>query len=140
MVRGPKPFCNHFTNPKGLLGPDDTIAFHVTVIPDHTDLTVPKMQHIYKFNHLSEYLRMYMNINSLGNEINSSWRHSPTGKIDVWYKFHIQHHSLFHSQYILKSQLIQADPCLDGLRESYGLNDVVLLSCGDSTCMYSFSL
>ena len=132
-VRGPKPFRNHFANPKGFLSPDGAIAFHVTVIPDRADITVTEIQRIYKLPHLSEYLQEYVNVNTISSNGGASeWRASTT-KMKVWYKFRIQQHFSFHSRYITKSQAIWADPRTD--KGPYGLHDIVLLGDGDNTRM-----
>ena len=132
-VRGPKPFRNHFANPKGFLSPDGAIAFHVTVIPDRADITVTEIQRIYKLPHLSEYLQEYVNVNTISSNGGASeWRASTT-KMKVWYKFRIQQHSSFRSRYITKSQAIWADPRTD--KGPYGLHDIVLLGDGDNTRM-----
>ena len=132
-VRGHKPFRNHFANPKGFLSPDGAIAFHVTVIPDCTDITVTKIQCIYMLPHLSEYLQEYVNVNTISSNGGTSEWCTSTTKMKVWYKFRIQQHSSFRLQYITKSQAIWADPRTD--KGPYGLHDIVLLGDGDNTRM-----
>ncbi|KIJ07681.1 hypothetical protein PAXINDRAFT_19152 [Paxillus involutus ATCC 200175] len=49
--KGPRPFRNHFANPKGFHSSDGAIAFHVTVQPDHTGILVVEMQRDYNLPH-----------------------------------------------------------------------------------------
>ncbi|KIJ06771.1 hypothetical protein PAXINDRAFT_91492 [Paxillus involutus ATCC 200175] len=121
--KGPRPFRNHFANPKGFHSSDGAIAFHVTVQPDHTGILVVEMQRDYNLPHAMQYIVDYINSAS-GGTPTSLW--SPTtGKVDLWYKFRIQLQSSFRSRYLTKSQAIQAYPCSP--ERPFGTYDAVLL-------------
>ncbi|KAF8836133.1 hypothetical protein BDN67DRAFT_984145 [Paxillus ammoniavirescens] len=104
--KGPRPFCNYFTNPKGFLSSNSAVAFHVTVRPDHTGLVVTEMQCEYNVPHMVYYIQDYIIAASRGNPTNL-WKPS-AGKVDIWHKFRIQQHSSFRSWYLMKSQVVQA--------------------------------
>ena len=140
---GPRPFRNHFTNPRGFVSSDGAIAFHVTVQPDATGLTVMEMQRTYHLPHFMDYLNNYI------RDASESGRNSPPlwnpsqETINTWHKFRIQQHSSFRSRYIMKSQLVQAYP--HSRDHPLGAHDVVLINrkpgvMGSSSYISAFDL
>lgn len=124
---GPRPFRNFFSDPKGLLSSSGAIAFHVTVRPDRTNITITQMQDLYPFPHAAYYIDQY--IHSARREdllpvATPSWSPS-SGMVNVWHKFRIQQHSSFRSKYLMCSQMVQAYPRSE--EHPFGLHDAVLV-------------
>jgi hypothetical protein len=90
---GPCPFRNHFTNPRGVVSLDGTIAFHVTIQPDAAGLTVAEMQHNYHLPDFMDYFSNHVHAALSGNPTLLS-NLSPD-IFDAWHKFHVQQHSSF---------------------------------------------
>lgn len=105
-IQGPHPFHNYFANPKGFLSANGVIAFHVTVKPDHVDVLVEEMQHLYDLPYVMQHIVEYIDSVSGGNSTSLWSPHS--GKMMVWHKFHIQQYSSFRSRFITKCQVVQA--------------------------------
>jgi hypothetical protein len=125
---GPCPFRNFFADPKGLLSSSGTIAFHVTVTPDHKGLTVMEMQENYPFPNAVQYIANYIYVAS-GEEPTRLWSPS-SGKFNLWHKCCIQQHSSFQSRHIMRSQVIQAYPRSDVY--PFRAHDAVLLGHTDA--------
>lgn len=119
---GPRPYRNHFNNPRGSISSDGAIAFHVTILPDAGGLTAAEMQHSYHLSNFVDYFSNYVHTSG----------HDPTlwnplrNTFDAWHKFRIQQHSSFRSRYIMKSQVVQAYPCSQ--ERPLGAHDVVLIN------------
>ena len=90
---GPCPFCNFFTDPKGLLSSSGAIAFHITVQPDCAGITVTQMQELYSSPHAAQYIDHYI-YTTLRGVPTPLWSPS-SGMVNVWHKYHIQQHSSF---------------------------------------------
>ena len=124
---GPRPFRNHFTNPKGLLSANGATAYHLTVKADRVGVSIAEIQRTHCLPRLSDYLAVYINGSGIAaTQIRSS------AKVNVWHKFRIQQHCSFRSRYITKSQVIQAHPPSN--TQPFGARDVVFLACGDTDC------
>ncbi|KAF8834578.1 hypothetical protein BDN67DRAFT_985223 [Paxillus ammoniavirescens] len=126
--KGPHPFHNYFTNLKGFLSSNGAMAFHITVRPDHTGLVVTEMQCKYNVPHMVYYIQDYIIAASRGNPTNL-WKLSAS-KVDIWHKFHIQQHSSFRSQHLMKSQVVQA--YLGSEEQPFGAYNAVLLGRPDA--------
>ena len=92
IFRGPRPFCNHFNNPRGFLSSSGALVFHVTVRPDYATLTIAQMQTIYKLPDLLQVISDYILSASHGNPTDQWDVHS---MVSTWNKFRIQLHSSF---------------------------------------------
>ncbi|KIM53499.1 hypothetical protein SCLCIDRAFT_31845 [Scleroderma citrinum Foug A] len=120
--RGPRPFRNHFNNPKSFISTLGDVALHVTVQPDHKALSVAAMQALYHLPDLSTLISCYVGDASRGNSIR--WDAQGLSAV-AWNKFRIQTHSSFHSCFVNKSQVVQAHPPSD--EYPLGYCDAVLL-------------
>lgn len=105
--RGPRPFRNHFQNPKSFLSMDGEVALHITVRPDHKMLTVASMQAMYNLPDLPGVINRYI-IESLQGHSRWDWTHVVT--ISAWNKFRVQLHSSLRSRFVERSQVVQASP------------------------------
>ncbi|KAI6144394.1 hypothetical protein BKA82DRAFT_29322 [Pisolithus tinctorius] len=120
--RGPRPFRNHFNDPKCFSSSSGAFAFHVTVLPDRATLMVSEMQVTYKLPDLPQVISDYISAASCGCPTEHWDAH---GMISLWNKFRIQLHSSFQTRYICRSQVVQAFPPSDS--HPLGNCDAVLL-------------
>ena len=104
---GPRPFRNHFQNPKSFLSMDGKVALHITIRPDHRMLSVASMQALYHLPDLPVVIEQYI-IETLQDH--SHWDWTQVATTSAWNKFRVQLHSSFHSHFVEKSQVIQACP------------------------------
>lgn len=131
--RGPRPFRNHFDNPKSFILTLGDVALHVTVRPDHKALSVAAMQALYRLPDLLTLISCYVGDASWGNSIR--WDAQGLSAV-AWNKFRIQTHSSFHLRFVNKSQVVQAHPPSD--KYPLGYCDAVLLrQPGDVYGMFS---
>lgn len=121
--KGPRPFKNYFSNPKGFMSSNGAVAFHVTARPDCTGLEATQMERAYNVPHVMEYIVNYISAAAGGGPANV-W--DPfTGQVNLWHKFRLQQHSSFRSRHLLPSQVVQAYP--RSQERPFGAYDVVLL-------------
>ena len=105
--RGPRPFRNHFQNPKSFLSMDGDVALHITIRPDHRMLSVASMQVLYNLPDLPAVIEQYI-IEALQDR--SHWDRTQVATTSAWNKFRVQLHSSFCSRFVEKSQVVQACP------------------------------
>jgi len=67
------------------------------------------MERAYGLPDVMRHINAYIDDALGGNSSDVQWR-PLTGKVNIWHKFRIQHHSSFRSRYLLKSQEVQAYP------------------------------
>ncbi|KAG2029520.1 hypothetical protein BDR03DRAFT_880521 [Suillus americanus] len=99
-VQGPRPVCNHFL--KGILSDNARIAFNVTVKADRNRLDVSQLQSSYNLPDFAHALHLYATRSgcTLPGQLS----------FDIWLKFRIQLHSMFHPCRVMPSQQIHAEP------------------------------
>jgi hypothetical protein len=68
--KGPRPFRNYFSNPKGFMSFNGAVAFHVTAHPDSTGLEATQMEHAYNLPHVMEYIVHYISTAAGGGPAN----------------------------------------------------------------------
>ncbi|KAG1797206.1 uncharacterized protein BJ212DRAFT_1450508 [Suillus subaureus] len=102
----PCPVRNHFL--KGILSSTATTAFHITIAPDRAKMSINEVQQLYTLPDFGRLLSDYVTKASNGQPA-TSWS-CDHGHVKTWNKFQLQLHSVFCSQLIMPSQVIQASP------------------------------
>lgn len=105
--RGPRPFRNHFQNPNSLISTGGEIALHVTIHPDHSKISIARMQTVYHLPDLPSVISRYIDEASQDHQV-CVW--DAKGKVSTWNKFCVQLHSSGRGRSVDKTQIVQAYP------------------------------
>lgn len=117
--QGPRPVRNHFL--KGLLSDDSSVAFHLTLSSDLTDMTPLSLAQLYQLSDFPQKLRSIIE----GSVDDGLAFHFHSRSLNVWNKFRIQLYSKLRSCLVMPSQQVQAYP--PSVTHPHGNCDVVLL-------------
>ncbi|EGN94685.1 hypothetical protein SERLA73DRAFT_96032 [Serpula lacrymans var. lacrymans S7.3] len=112
--QSPRPVRNHFL--KGLTSDDSNIAFHLTVVPDIRSTSMHDAAISLNLPDLSAALYDFVKGLSIEQRRSQGSFNGRGGidlgfdKVQLWFKFRLQQHSVFKTQVIMPSQMVQAFP------------------------------
>ncbi|EGO27165.1 hypothetical protein SERLADRAFT_406355 [Serpula lacrymans var. lacrymans S7.9] len=129
QYQSPRPVQNHFL--KGLTSDDSNIAFHLTVVPDIHSTSMHDAAISLNLPDLSAALYNFVKGLSIKQCCSQGSFNGQGGidlgfdKVQLWFKFRLQQHSVFKTQVIMPSQMVQAfSPSNDA---PFGNCDTVLI-------------